>query len=931
MRTRNERVRIVSSIVVVGAAFVSMWWWIGDVLTPPPVATPPSPHGPEPAAALSDASSGARGTTASPTTTVLTRTTAPTTLPPLATGLTGRLVQNGEGLAQAKLLVHPSRSSELVAETRSDAAGHFAVEVPAGLYDLRLAGTSPRGMVFPGARVADGEQRALGDLIVPSPASVVGSVVDEAGLPLADVEVHGWWGERWRDQKAGETAHTRTDARGRFTVANLRPGEVAVHAEHPDRHGYPQRAHVAPGGTADVGELVLRTLAPLRGFVIDAAGQPVAGAVVTPGGGRHEALQRDRSVRTGSDGSFVLRGFGSRDSLSVEKEGLAPTVLAGLPEQPRPVRVQMARSQALVGTVIGNDGLTGVLRVSSLPGDHRNWPWFVGEVLYRAHPVAADGTFSIAHLPAGAWHLSIDVPGRGTVLPTRVDVPLTAPLELPLVPDRRIEVAVVDDAGAPVPAAMVRLREPGHVAAADQKDLRLRRDEFTTDAEGLASIEVPAGVDIKIAATAPRHIEGSGTLAADAASDRLVIQLRRGGVIHGRVVDAALRRHLDLSVEVRASDAQKTFVAGMAVDASGSFRSTTLPAGRYRIGLLVGDATHFVDNDIPVPEPVPVVHDFSSRVPEVDVDVLPGAEVALELQAPELGRIDCRATVAGHPASEALVYARIANKRERLSYDPDDQGAFEYEPHVRTDAQGRCHFFVAVEATIELRVRLPSSGAWTGPFVVDAMPAGATRTIELPMHAAAIRGSYDVSAIAPVDREFCEAQLYAIGDAAEDPFAFPHHTLPASSRAKCIPIGATGRFAFEGLPPGTWVLRLVERRRMTCQRVLVTVADEVHDLGRVEPPPRVTPRLACGLPPGHHTIDWRIDVAGSAGVFVATSYRDAQGQWNWPAVAPGAYSLEVERHTPWGATPADAKAKKVAITVHDDGSTSPATVWPDGH
>jgi hypothetical protein len=574
MRRRN-----VLWLVLAAAALASLWWWLTQV-TPAPLAPSAPPSSLEPAAPASHSSRSASRDAATPTNTASDRTTAPTTLPPLATGLTGRLVQNDEGLAQATVLVHPSRSSELVAETRSDAAGHFAVEVPAGLYDLRLAGTSPRGMVFPGARVADGEQRALGDLIVPSPASVVGRVVDEAGLPLADVEVHGWWGERWRDQKAGETVHTRTDARGRFTVADLRPGEVAVHAEHPDRHGYPQRAHVTPGGTADVGDLVLRALAPLPGFVVDAAGQPVVRAVVTPGGGRHDALLRDHSVRTGSDGSFVLRGFGSRDSLSVEKEGLAPTVLTDLPEQPRPVRVQMARSQALVGTVVGNDGLTGVLRVSSLPGDYRNWPWFVGEALYRAHPVAADGTFSIAHLPAGAWHVSIDVPGKGTVLPTRVDVPLTAPLELPLVPDRRIEVAVVDDAGAPVPAAMVKLREPRHVAAADQKDLRLRRDEFTTDAEGLASLEVPAGVDIKIAATAPRHIEGSGTLAADAASDRLVLRLRRGGVIHGCVVDAALRRHLNLSVEVRASDAQKTFVAGMAVDASGSFRSATLPAGR---------------------------------------------------------------------------------------------------------------------------------------------------------------------------------------------------------------------------------------------------------------------------------------------------------------------------------------------------------------
>jgi hypothetical protein len=865
---------------------------------------------------------------ASATASASTATPAPRpTLPPLATGLTGRLVQNGRGLADAEVRVHPRRDEGCVATARTDAAGHFVVEVPPGTYELRLPDTSPRGMVFPGVQVTQDEQHALGDLVVPAPAKVHGRAVDEAGTPLADVAVTGWWSElQGREPAEYEHSRTRTDADGRFTLDSLRSGDVSVRAEHPTLHHGFRALQLDAGSTVDAGDFVLKRVPPLTGVVVDAQGRPVGGAVVMPGGGPSEDVRRDRAVRTQADGSFVLLGFGGWDSLSVEKDGLAPTVVERIAPEPRRVRVRMQPNNPVAGRVLGNDGHTGVLRVIRTSGEQRRWPRLFQESFERTYPVAADGTFSIPHLPAGSWLLSIDVPGKGSVPPREVEVPLVAPLEWFVVPPRSVELTVVDERGAPVPHASVRIVEPEHV-----------RTSFVADQDGIARFAAPAGVRVHLVASAPRYREGEGALwPADASEHegvrQMVVRVRRGGVIRGRVLDASLRRHLLMTAYVRRADSQSGSQHKLSVDAEGRFVSPPMSPGRYRVTLSVVDPTPIVDLRLAVPDPVCLLRGNDSSDPDVEVDVPAGGEVLLELPAPEVGVLECRVTAAGKAVPHAIVRGTVVGKYVPDPEEPERRTARHDGQHMVADAEGRCRFFVVGRSPIRMGVALPSSPAWSAPFPVEPVAPGETRTIELSLRAAKILGSLDVASLTPAARAASEMQLYPLDAAGADPFAIWHRGLPREADSRRTSIHTTGRFAYEGLPPGAWVLRLVVQQQILWQRVLTIVGDEVHDLGRIEPPARVTPQLSCGVTAPHHAVEWRSTVDGKDGIFVTTAYHDGQGQWTWPDVPPGHYELRLLRFDdPIYVLQGAPGAPTIAITVHDDGSTSPASIWPDGH
>jgi hypothetical protein len=112
-----------------------------------------------------------------------------------------------------------------------------------------------------------------------------------------------------------------------------------------------------------------------------------------------------------------------------------------------------------------------------------------------------------------------------------------------------------------------------------------------------------------------------------------------------------------------------------------------------------------------------------------------------------------------------------------------------------------------------------------------------------------------VESLTPAARAASELQLYPLDAAGADPFAIWHRGLPREADSRRTSIHTTGRFAYEGLPPGAWVLRLVVQQQILWQRVLTIAGDEVHDLGRIEPPARVTPQLSCGVTAAHHAVE----------------------------------------------------------------------------
>lgn len=120
---------------------------------------------------------------------------------------------------------------------------------------------------------------------------VRGSVVDEGGRPLSDVEVK-------LVQQGADPSSQRTDAEGHFEFANvpLQNVELVVAAE-----GYDEARVNVGSQEPRQSEIMLRPAVPagqVRGKVLDLKGQPVAAQIrITPG---------DQLISVQADGSFEL-------------------------------------------------------------------------------------------------------------------------------------------------------------------------------------------------------------------------------------------------------------------------------------------------------------------------------------------------------------------------------------------------------------------------------------------------------------------------------------------------------------------------------------------------------------------------------------------------------------------------------------------------
>lgn len=143
--------------------------------------------------------------------------------------------------------------------------------------------------------------------------SLQGRVFDELGepVPAATVEVRAL-GERGR--------HTATDAAGRFLLVGVPEGSIEVTFAAPGKATIRRQHLLVPGRQVLVGELC--DAVPLRGRVVDAAGQPVAGAAVLLfAEGRCEVRSDDRGqfvFPAARVGRGVLRAFGSQSFATLD-------------------------------------------------------------------------------------------------------------------------------------------------------------------------------------------------------------------------------------------------------------------------------------------------------------------------------------------------------------------------------------------------------------------------------------------------------------------------------------------------------------------------------------------------------------------------------------------------------------------------------------
>ncbi|HTY42350.1 MAG TPA: carboxypeptidase regulatory-like domain-containing protein [Thermoanaerobaculia bacterium] len=464
--------------------------------------------------------------------------------------ITGTVVDAG-GRAIPGALV---RAADVAAVT--DAQGTYRLEgVSAGLQSVEASAAKNLVARRGGVRVAAGAP-ASADLVLQPGASISGSVVDAVTRrPIAGARIAVGPPHVSFSPSLDPSAYARADARGHFTASGLLPGDYEVRAE---KTGYLPASlpRVAARSTAAApASLALTPAASIAGRVVDAQGKPVPGAAVTlepsrGGRGRFAAFaagsrgpRAGMTARTGPDGSFRLDGLPAITSgapLVATHAGYAPAERPGVTLKPGQtlanVVLVLPAGLSVKGRVVdaASQPVSGAeIRVAPSQGQGRGPGRFLRPPAAPSTPnavSAADGTFTVAGLAAGAY----DVTASHDGFSPRTAAALPAPAKLPtgwppivLARGAAITGVVHDDQGAPIPGASVSALGEG-----------LDPRQTNTDGSGAFRLDdLVKGRPLMLAANAPGY--GFTSRSVTAPAEGITVVLGKTGTIRGRVVDAA--------------------------------------------------------------------------------------------------------------------------------------------------------------------------------------------------------------------------------------------------------------------------------------------------------------------------------------------------------------------------------------------------------
>lgn len=263
----------------------------------------------------------------------------------------------------------------------------------------------------PGLQLKAGASTLVPDLILRHGLRVVGTVVDPSGSPVAGVEVRAASeAEKAKlDSRFGEPPplpDASSDARGRFELAGLDPGEYRVVLW---RDGFADRSVAGLGvkrdGPNQWAPIVLTPGAAIDGLVTTGDGKPIEGAHVTaflePG--------RPRSANSDNQGRFHLEDLAPQHpaELWVSAEGFVPARGRRATPPSANVKVSLTAASMLAGRV--EDALTKVpLHAFSLA--------LLPASVLEDHPASEDfrseeGRFVLNNIAPGQWSVRTSAPG----------------------------------------------------------------------------------------------------------------------------------------------------------------------------------------------------------------------------------------------------------------------------------------------------------------------------------------------------------------------------------------------------------------------------------------------------------------------------------------------------------------------------------------
>ena len=356
-----------------------------------------------------------------------------------------------------------------------------------------------------------------------------------------------------------DPVRTRSGADGSFRMTQVpRVENLGLRVDHPDFVIYTRNDLIVPSGGMDLGRIALTAGGTVSGEVFGPDGAKLAGAEVSlrdpPDDeapirifGFDFSGRGGRRATTDADGRFRLAGMpAGRALVAATAEGLceatSPAVEVVALQEVGGIVLRLERGHTLSGIVRDGGGrpLAGAA-VNAATGDaFRRMAAFV-----RGRPDAVtgdDGCFTLAGLEPGVYEVTASADGYAPKSVAGVDSAARAPLEITLGESARIAGTVrIKGSGELARAVQVQLVPYwGENVPAPALDAPDAKNEATADGAFLIADVDPGqyrvaarGEGTTRAFSAPITVEEGRSL------ENLEIEVERGAVLAGRVVDAA--------------------------------------------------------------------------------------------------------------------------------------------------------------------------------------------------------------------------------------------------------------------------------------------------------------------------------------------------------------------------------------------------------
>ena len=476
--------------------------------------------------------------------------------------VTGRLLDaNGKPVPGSRVVWTPYREDDellveqtegttpsTVGETKTDEAGRFKItlEKPGALSAIRVLTPG-----LPEARLAGPYDSAdttdVGDLRLPGASKLSGRVSDDGGKPVAGARVLALSAAGgFQDGEALYLSEAKTGADGSFSMADAPDGARVLSAR---AAGLVPLTRFSLEAHAEE-RLVMQRGGVLRGTLADAAGKPVAGAIV---------VCEEVAGRTDASGAFRLTGvpYGSRTVETVWKEDLAArkeTVKVPRDAETE-VSLKLARAASIAGSVVDETTRKPIAGVRiSLQNPGRNFGRRPAQRLARTD---ARGQFKAGGL--GSHHYTVQASRDGylTASIPNVAANLAAPGSVAIALARAATVSgfVTDDKGQAMSGARVRIDR-------DPNMRRLMRGASLASVFGQQSaLTGPDGAFQLRGLSAEHGATLEATKTGFAAGRKLGVSWKTGEQVKG--VSLALKK--GLSARGKVVDAQNNPVAGAQV------------------------------------------------------------------------------------------------------------------------------------------------------------------------------------------------------------------------------------------------------------------------------------------------------------------------------------------------------------------------------